>query len=332
MSAPLVPPLPRELQLEVTSACNLRCAMCLVRYRPPVNKADGAMDLNLFYRLLDEVPGVQRLTLQGLGEPLLHPGLLDMIVAGRARGARVGFNSNGTLLTADAAQRLVEAGLDWLHVSLDGATAATYEAIRERARLRTVLRNIEGLVHAKRWAGSTTPHTRLVFVAMRRNVSELPVLVRLAGSLGVDEVRVQNLSHDFADTDPNGSYQEIGEYARSEALSPDDDLVASAFAQARVEADRTGVTVRLPELVARSHPPTTPGCTWPWDSAYITSSGVVQPCCMVMGDDRVALGRLAEQSFADIWAGPAYVDFRRRLLGGQPPDVCRGCSLYRGTF
>jgi MoaA/NifB/PqqE/SkfB family radical SAM enzyme len=34
-----VPALPRHLQVEVSSACNLSCAMCLVRYRPPVNRS-----------------------------------------------------------------------------------------------------------------------------------------------------------------------------------------------------------------------------------------------------------------------------------------------------
>src|SRR3954453_16057642 len=99
MSAPLVPPLPRELQLEVTSACNLRCAMCLVRYRPPVNKVRGAMDVGLFRRLLSELPGLRRVTLQGRGEPLLHPHLVDMVTEASGRGLMVGFNSNGTLLS-----------------------------------------------------------------------------------------------------------------------------------------------------------------------------------------------------------------------------------------
>lgn len=67
------PPLPPHLQLEITSACNLRCVMCLVRYRPPVNKLAGAMPLDLFRRLVDDVPALKMLTLQGLGEPLLSP-------------------------------------------------------------------------------------------------------------------------------------------------------------------------------------------------------------------------------------------------------------------
>jgi hypothetical protein len=46
----------------------------------------------------------------------------------------------------------------------------------------------------------------------------------------------------------------------------------------------------------------------------------------------VALGDLSEASFPEIWEGPAYQDFRARLAGPEPPDVCRGCSLYRRTF
>ncbi len=64
----------------------------------------------------------------------------------------------------------------------------------------------------------------------------------------------------------------------------------------------------------------------------MTSAGEVQPCCMVMGDDRVALGSLAGQTFAEIWHGEPYREFRRRLAGEEPPDVCRGCALYQRTF
>jgi hypothetical protein len=44
------------------------------------------------------------------------------------------------------------------------------------------------------------------------------------------------------------------------------------------------------------------------------------------------LGRLDEQTFPEIWHGPAYTQFRQRLLGDDPPDVCRGCALYQRTF
>ena len=54
---------------------------------------------------------------------------------------------------------------------------------------------------------------------------------------------------------------------------------------------------------------------------------------MVMGDDRVALGDLNEAPFPSIWAGAPYREFRARLASDDnPPDVCRGCALYRHTF
>src|SRR5690606_20429332 len=121
--------------------------------------------------------------------------------------------------------------------------------------------------------------------------------------IGITDLRVQNLSHDFADTDPDGSYREIREYARDQAVG-DDAATRDAFAAARHAAAAHGVQLRLPRTTGRTAATgaASPGCTWPWDGAYITSAGVVQPCCMVMGDDRVALGRLAERSFPEIWA------------------------------
>jgi len=72
---------------------------------------------------------------------------LDQIVAAAARrGIEVGFNTHGTLLTRERSTRLIDAGVDWIHVSLDGATADTYATIRRGGRLETVLANIRDLM------------------------------------------------------------------------------------------------------------------------------------------------------------------------------------------
>lgn len=330
------PPLPSHLQLEITSACNLRCLMCLVRYRPPVNKLAGAMRPELYHRLVEDMPGLRRLTLQGLGEPLLSPYLLEMISTAVGRDIAVGFNTNATLLSRRRAEELVASGVNWLHVSLDGASAAGYERVRDGADFDRVVANLAGLVEAKRAAGSPTPWLRVVFVAMRDTVGELPDLVRLLGRIGVDELHVQNLSHSFSDADPAGRYAEIREFTADQALwtGADTDRAVAVFGEAAAVARELGVRLRLPHAGAppATAPPAGPACSWPSDAAYITSTGVVQPCCMVMGDDRVRLGRLSERSFPEIWYGEAYREFRRRLGGDEPPAVCQGCSLYRRTF
>ncbi len=103
-----LPPAPKELQVEITGACNLACKMCLVRYRPPLNKHEGSMSFDAFKEVVDSVPGLEAVTLQGLGEPLLAPDLFHMIEYAASRDIRIGFNSNGMLLTRERAERLIK--------------------------------------------------------------------------------------------------------------------------------------------------------------------------------------------------------------------------------
>jgi radical SAM protein with 4Fe4S-binding SPASM domain len=195
--------------------------------------------------------------------------------------------------------------------------------------------NLRGLIRARRAAGSSSPRVQVVFVAMRRNVAELEPLVELAAEVGVDELFVQNLSHDFDDVPGSPRYLELRRYVEEEALFGSRDGEAEdAFARAEARAAELGLPLRLPRLTKRSAPrrPGDPGCRWPWESAYITHRGEVQPCCMVMGSDRATLGSLHAAPFERVWHGASYRRFRKRLLGDDPPEVCRGCSLYRGVF
>ena len=218
-------------------------------------------------------------------------------------------------------------------MSIDGATAATYESIRDGSSFAKVERNVRGLVDVMRARSAARPRLSLVFVAMRRNLAELPGVVRLAAAWGVPTLRVQNLSHSFSDTDPAGAYREIREFAEAEALwqSPSPADVA-LFDEARAVASGLGVSLRLPDLDEPPRPAGGPGCDWPWRSAYVRQDGRVQPCCMLMGGDRAILGDLGTTSFPAIWRGERYEAFRAALGTASPPDVCRGCSQYRGVF
>ena len=330
------PALPREIQIEVTGACNLACQMCLVRYRPKLGKREGAMCFHTFKAIVDDLPELEKITLQGLGEPLLAPDLFRMIEYAAARRVRMGFNTNGTFLTRQASERLVRGGLDWLHVSLDGATAETYESIRDGSDFARVRANVIALVEVMRRLRAERPLLSLVFVAMRRNVAELPALVRLTAEWGVGRLWVQNLSHSFSDTDPSGSYVQIRGFAEREALWADENPQArELFEEARALADELGVELRLPRLEEPPPAPRKPGsmgCHWPFESAYVTHDAKVQPCCMVMGADRAVLGDADADGFAEVWHNEAYAEFRAGLLDGDPPEVCRGCSLYRRLF
>ena len=172
---------PQFLQLEPVGQCNLRCRMCPIQFRrdgPPFGPP-AFMDFAVFRRLIDELPTLKDLQLQGLGEPMMHPRFFDMVEYATARRIRVSTNTNLTLLNDARAERCVASGLADLHASIDGATAETYERIRVRAKFDRVTANLGRLIDARRRLKSRTPRVRMVVVAMRMNLPEFPALVRL---------------------------------------------------------------------------------------------------------------------------------------------------------
>jgi radical SAM protein with 4Fe4S-binding SPASM domain len=332
-------PLPAYVQIEPVGQCNLRCQMCAIQFRqdgPPYGPP-AFMRFETFTRTVDGLEGALReLHLQGLGEPMMHPQFFDMVAYTTGKGIRVTTNSNLTLLNARRAARCVESGLDCIHVSLDGATAGTYERIRVRAHFDRVLRNLELLLETKRRHASATPHLRLVMVVMRQNLHELPEIVRLAHRWTFESVFVQHLCHDFGEETLPARYRPMRDFVQEQTLLEEDpDRIERYFGEARTVAGELGIELRLPRTRPRPHPAGTPGperCSWPWSGGYISYQGLVMPCCMVSTPDRINFGNAAERGFDAVWNSAEFGAFRERLASDEPPDICRSCAIYNGTF
>ncbi len=67
-------------------------------------------------------------------------------------------------------------------------------------------------------------------------------------------------------------------------------------------------------------------CGYLWSRAEISLNGDVRPCCV---PGVPVLGSLQQESFADIWNGPAYRQMRSRMVTKTPEPVCRGCQWIR---
>lgn len=329
--------MPVFAQIEPVGQCNLRCQMCAVQFRRdgPPHGPPAFMDFAMFTSLIDQLAGVKELHLQGLGEPMMHPRFFDMVSYAVANGMVVTTNSNMTLLNPERAKRAVESGLHSLHVSIDGATAETYERIRVRSHFDRVLRNVRLLVDAR--TGSEVPSLRMVVVVMRQNLAELPDLVRLACDLSMESVFVQHLAHDFAESGLPSHYRSMRDFVEGQTLAGMEvGRVEHYFERARAVAADVGIVLRLPRVRPTPHPPGTTGrarCDWPWRGPYISYDGTVMPCCMIGTPDRGNFGRIDEQRTTNaVWLGEGYRLFRRELNSAEPPDICRSCSVYAGTF
>ncbi|HYD80450.1 MAG TPA: radical SAM protein [Paucimonas sp.] len=330
--------LPSFVQIEPVGQCNLRCRMCPIQFRP--DGAPGQPPAFIAYadfcRILDQFPGLTELHLQGLGEPLMHLYFFDMVRYAAQRGIRVSTNTNLTILSEERAEECVASGLRTIQVSLDGASAPVYESIRTRAHFSKVLRNLRRLTRAKERRESSLPEIRLVCVVMRANLAELPALVRLAHKEGIKSLSVQHLCHDFGESSLPPRYASMREFIDGQTLMHEDpERVDWYFGEARAMAARFGVALRLPNVKPRGHPAGTPGrqrCDWPWRGAYISYDGHAMPCCMVATPDRINFGNVASEGVATVWNNDAYQDFRDRLDSAEPPEICRGCAVYKGTF
>ncbi|MBI4422904.1 MAG: radical SAM protein [Elusimicrobia bacterium] len=297
-------PPPRFLAIEPVGRCNLGCQLCSLQFPRGMALGSGAplMPWEVFTRLLRAHEAVEELQLEGPGEPLLHPRFFDMVAFAVERGLRVSVSSNCTLLARRRARRLVASGLATLSASLDGATCSTYEAVRTGGRFLSVLRNLLLVRTVRERLGLARPQLRIVTVAMRRNLAELPAIVRLARRLGVREMAVQHFAPRVLrswDEDPR---EPVRDFVRAESLLAEDpERVRAYFSRARQAAEECRVRLRLPELRLKEPPeggPCRGPCGCPNDGLYIDYQGLAMPCCM-LGSRAGRRPRLAARALPD---------------------------------
>jgi radical SAM protein with 4Fe4S-binding SPASM domain len=133
------PAFPKRIEIELVSACNLRCIYCPRRF---VGDLHGFMEADLFYRLLNEAAEHPEtiIVLHRRGESLLHPRFGQMLDAVRGRFRTVQLATNATLLDSARAEAILNA-VSFLSFSID--TPERYEQVRPPARYADVAANID---------------------------------------------------------------------------------------------------------------------------------------------------------------------------------------------
>ncbi len=361
----------RKVYVEPTNACNLDCRTCV---RHAWDEPEGFMEWLVYERVVEGLAEAQdasgrgatahgrdaagpgrnaakpaTVAFMGLGEPLLHPRLVDMVRLATARGLATEVTTNALLLDQAMADELVAAGLGQLVVSIDGATAETFGKVRSGASLATVVRNVRYLEDRREFVDGPRVRVGLEFVAMRSNVAELPGLNRVAAQLGASFIIVSNVLAYTPELVAETLYDRsaTGCAAPASTSSPRwqlprfdwDEAVGAAVGQAIERAQ--GVSIADQDLAAASgHCPFVEAgaCAVAWH-------GGVSPCppllhtytCFVQGRHKLMTrweaGSLSVQPMAAIWSQPDYAAFRERVrrFDFTPCTDC-GCELAEGNL
>ncbi len=336
-----------KVYIEPTNACNLDCITCM---RQVWEEPLGQMSIQTFQRVVEGLKAfspVPTVFFGGIGEPLAHPRIVEMIRQAKAAGARVELITNGILLKEAMALELIQADLDVLWVSLDGATPESYADVRLGATLPLVIENLRRLPYL-RYRGSrlkTVMPLGIAFVAMKRNVAELPAVLQLGSRLGAKWFSVTNvLAH-------TPELKEEILYHRTMVDGP----CQLGGERPRVSFPRMDMTeatqLPLAEMLRGNYTVQTAGgevgrgvYTCPFvekGTLSIRWDGQVSPCLPLLHThdgylhDRVRrshayfVGQIGERSLPELWHDPGYLALRERLavFDYSPCVDCNCCDL-----
>lgn len=321
---------PRLIAWELTNACNLACRHC----RASAIKCPGSDELSTdeAKRFVDEIAAFKPILILTGGEPLLRDDVYEIARYATDKGMRVVLGSNATLITPKVAEKLKNAGIQRVSVSIDGASRETHDAFRgEPGAFDTALRGIGILKKAGIGFQINTTITR-------RNIDEIPRIYDFAVDIGAAALHIFLLVPTGRGRDIE--YEEIPpeEYERVLNWFYDKQKEAKIQLKAtcaphyfRIVRQRGKLEGTRPQSV-KSHghgfAAMTKGCLGGTGFCFVSRIGDVYPC----GYLPALAGNIREQPFSEIWqTSKVFNDLRdmAKLKGKcgrcEFRAVCGGC-------
>ena len=164
---------PLLVDIELSALCNLKCPMCYTitdNFKEKVNAR--SMEFDLFKKIIDEIGGkVPAIRLSLRGEPTLNRNFIECIEYAKKNGIKeVSTLTHGKKLELDYFIKMVDAGIDWITVSVDGLDEE-YEKIRRPLKFADTLRRIKQMHEYKLSKGINRPVIKIqsLWPAIRNN-------------------------------------------------------------------------------------------------------------------------------------------------------------------
>lgn len=307
----------RNIQCEITNHCNFHCSFCP---SDELERPKKHMPVELFESIVEqinEIPSIRRMTLNVLGEPLVHPQFHDILDVIVKRRRPIWLFTNGALFTDERIQKTVE-------------QLASFEG-----------NNIEISLHApseeQYYAQRRTDFPFEKYIAQIRKVVKAVRAVSQAGKSLSLTLQIADDNKAIIDTTFTTSFQKMyDEYAELFGLPRM--VLPKQFGYIDVI---DGIKVRVRPLDTYGGQMVSAGfhmiprygafCEIPFEALVIYSDGRVGPCCWD-SEGELSFGSVLERPLLDIIAGPLYMrlikDFQKGYLRHSVCQRCKGTLAY----
>ncbi len=297
----------KKLYVEPSSACNLNCKMCF--RNGWINEKQELMTDEIWENVICSIQrckDIETVMFAGMGEPLTHRNIFNMVKDVSALNISPHLLTNGTMLDRACTDKLLECGLDMLWISIDGFSKEGYERIQIGSRYDLIHNNLKYFSSCK---GKCK--LGITFVVMRENQDELRKINSFADMFDADEI---NLSYAIP----------------SQPTKAEDALYDSGIP--------VGKTDRLHNNAKKCKLNFCPFIDG--GMAFVKSNGDICPCMQLLHssytylfeEKRMVLacsfGNVSERFIDDIWLSNEYSDFREKVHEFNFPDctLCDGCD------
>ncbi len=260
------------------------------------------MDFNLYKSIIDEFKDKNkkpRIIMIFAGEPLLHQEVDKFIEYATENRHKTLISTNATLLSKDLSEKLIRAGLDCIHVCLDGFIKEYHEAYRKGSNFENVKKNIEDFIFTKKELNSKKPFVVVQTLLTSFSENELDKIVKWAKDAGADAINLKTLS--------------MGSHTTEEMKKQYSYLLPNKkeFKRKTSQINRTL-------------------CSWPLKNVLVYWNGDLGLCCVDV-DGEIKLGNIKDKGFLKTFLSDKVIT--KRKLGFQKKfDLCKRCSIGNADF
>lgn len=289
-------------QVEITTVCNLKCQQCTRTIQNAIGAWDSRhIELEAYLSIIQTLPAAERLILQGVGEPSLHPHFRDLIVSAVETGKfqKIAFNTNGhsrnDAFWKDIASRYPLS----VSLSIDSLDQRVATLCREGT-------NADFLFERLKLMRGIFQEFSVTIVASKLNIDDLEHTLEKIGTLGYGWVGIQDM------------------------MTSEREIALDAADRNRIDEIIAQVTTTYPELhVVR--PNISAGlhkCAAPFVAPFITLEGFLSPCCAFVQPAAYEWTSVTQNpgNWEAIRTDPRVVNWMKAFIEADPP-VCRACAF-----